>query len=196
MLGYPTPPVSRPQEEVAVVVKRTRGVATHQTALRLHGFLLPPWLQDDDGLIHVSRPQGCGVASRGGVVTHGRTVTAEDVVVMHGIPVTSIERTWTDLAALLPMRMVDELVLAGDGIVKRPWTPPGCLERLTTVPRLRKAVKRAGRYKGVRTAREALDLIRVGSDAPGRRRCGWRWCTRACLTRTAARPGPHETGEP
>ncbi|MGJ5589740.1 endonuclease domain-containing protein [Micrococcus lylae] len=90
---------------------------------------------------------------------------AEDVEVMHGIPVTSIERTWADLAALLPMGMVDELVVAGDGIVKRPWTPQGRLEPLTTVQRLRDAVKRAGRYKGVRTARAALDLIRVGSDA-------------------------------
>lgn len=164
-LGYQTPPVSRPPEEVAVVVKRARAVASHQTALRLHGFILPPWLQDDDGLIHVSRPHVRGVASRRGVVTHGRTVPAEDVEVMHGIPVTSIERTWADLAALLPMGMVDELVVAGDGIVKRPWTPDGRREPLTTVERLRAAVSRAGRYKGVRTARAALDLIRVGSDA-------------------------------
>lgn len=84
---------------------------------------------------------------------------------LHGIPTTSIERMWADLASLLPRGMVDELVIAGDGIVKRPWTPQGCTEPPTTVERLRATLGRTGRYKGVRAAREALDLIRVGSDA-------------------------------
>lgn len=84
---------------------------------------------------------------------------------LHGIPVTSIERTWADLAALLPRGTVDELVVAGDGIVKHPWSPWGRQAPLTTVERLRAALQRAGRYKGVRTARDALDLIRLGSDA-------------------------------
>lgn len=103
-----------------------RGASTdapsHQTALRLHGFL-------------------------------------------HGIPVTSPERTWADLAALLPVGRVDALVVAGDSVVKRPWTLQGRQEPRTKVQRLREAVQRAGCYKGVRAAREALELIRVGSDA-------------------------------
>lgn len=140
------------RRSVAIVVKRARGVASHQTALRLHGFLLPPWLQEDDAQVHVSRPHARGVAHRRGVVTHGRSVPAEDVAMLHGIPVTSIERTWADLAALLPRGTVDELVVAGDGIVKHPWSPWGRQAPLTTVERLRAALQRAGRYKGVRTA--------------------------------------------
>lgn len=83
-LGYHKDPVSRPPEEVAVVVKRARGVASHQTALRLHGFLLPPWLQEDEAQVHVSRPHARGVAHRRGVVTHGRSVPAEDVAMLMG----------------------------------------------------------------------------------------------------------------
>lgn len=164
-LGYPEPPVPYPPEEAAVVVKRARAVASHLSALRLHGLPVPPWLRDD-GRLHVSRPHRKGASVRCGVASHARTVPPEDVVLVHGIPVTSLERTWADLASLLPPRMIDPLVVAGDAAVKRPWSPEGRQEPRTTVVRLRAALDRAGRFKGVRAAREALELIRLGSDSP------------------------------
>lgn len=164
-LGYPEPPVPYPPEEAAVVVKRARAVASHLSALRLHGLPVPPWLRDD-GRLHVSRPHRKGASVRCGVASHARTVPPEDVVLVHGIPVTSLERTWADLASLLPPRMIDPLVVAGDAAVKRPWSPEGRQEPRTTVVRLRAALDRAGRFKGVRAAREALELIRVGADSP------------------------------
>lgn len=81
--------------------------------------------------MHVSRPHARGVAQWRGVVTHGRSVSAEDVVTLHGIPTTSIERTREDVATRLSCGMVKKLVVAGEGIVKHPWTAQGRQPPLT-----------------------------------------------------------------
>ena len=47
-----------------------------------------------------------------------------------------------------------------------PWSPEGRRSPRTTTAALRSALLRAGRFKGVRTARAALELVRVGADSP------------------------------
>ncbi|MDY6055270.1 hypothetical protein [Micrococcus sp.] len=164
-LGYPVPPAPFAPEEVAAVVQAARGVASHVTALLLHGLPLPPFLTED-GTVHLSRPHRRGASLRPEVTSHARSVPGQDVVRLHGIPVTSIERTWADLAAMLPRGPVDPVVAAGDAAVTPLWTPEGRLPPRTTIPRLRACLERSGRFSGIRMARAALELVRVGADSP------------------------------
>ncbi len=164
-LGLGEPVAGLPPEEAAVVVAATRGVASHVTALRLHGMVLPPWLAEDRRL-HVSRPHGRGRSGRAGVVTHARDVPAADVTEVHGIRVTTPERAWVDLSSLLRPGQIKPAVVAGDALVRHPWVDGVRMAPLTTPQRLREALKRAGRFKGVRAARAALELVRVGADSP------------------------------
>ena len=166
-LGYPVDPLPWVPEEAAAVVPLTGGVVSHLSALLLHRLTVPPWVRPD-GRLHVSRRHGRGVCDRSRVATHGRSVPQEDVVALHGIAVTSVERTWLDLASLMSRGPVDPLVIAGDALVNRPWIAGDGRrgEPVTSVESLRAALRRAGRFKGVRAARAALDLVRVGADSP------------------------------
>ena len=80
-----------------------------------------------------------------------------------GVRLTSPARTWLDLASLLSL---EELVVAGDSLVcshgpdfPRPREPKCTTEDLYAV------VARHPGIRGVRKARAALELIRVGSDS-------------------------------
>ena len=78
--------------------------------------------------------------------------------------VTSPLRTWLDLATLLDL---DDLVAAGDFLVcehDRIFGP----KRLALVKaaKLREAVRHESGRRGIVKAREAADLVRVGSDSP------------------------------
>ncbi|UBH25505.1 hypothetical protein KW076_04775 [Micrococcus porci] len=165
VLGHRCPPAPFAPEETAAIVEAAGGVASHLTALLLHGVPLPPFLAED-GTVHVSRPHARGASGRLEVTSHARSVPAADVTSLHGIRVTSLERTWADLASLVPPGLVDPVVAAGDAVVRHPWTPQGRSAPRTTPARLAAALDRAGRFKGVRTARRALEAVRVGSDSP------------------------------
>ena len=164
-LGHPTPPCPFAPEETAAIVEASGGVASHVTALLLHRLPVPPFLAEH-GTVHVSRPHARGISRRLEVTSHARTVPADDVVVLDGVRVTSIERTWADLATLVRPGLLGPVVAAGDAAVTGAWTPDGRLPARTSVPRLRAALARAGRFQGVRTARAALDLVRPGADSP------------------------------
>ena len=126
---------------------------------------LPPFLAED-GTVHVSRPHPRGASVRPEITSHARLVPAADVTALHGIRLTSLERSWADLAALLRPGMLEPVVAAGDALIHRPWSPEGRRSPRTTTAALRSALLRAGRFKGVRTARAALELVRVGADSP------------------------------
>lgn len=101
--------------------------------------------------------------------THARMAPPpEDVTTVHGVPCTSLERTWEDLASLMPRGPADPLVIAGDALVDRPWVEAEQRRgpARTTVDALHAALSRAGCFKGVRVARLALGLVRVGADSP------------------------------
>ena len=164
-LGHDEDPVPWPPEEAAAVVQEAGGVLSHQSALLVHRLVVPRWVRPD-GRLHISRPHELGICDRVGVRTHSREVPADDVVEIHGIRTTSVERAWLDLAALRPRGPRDPLVIAGDALVNRPWADGKRGDPVTTPERLREALRRTGRFKGVRLAREALHLVRVGADSP------------------------------
>ncbi|WP_436066285.1 endonuclease domain-containing protein [Arthrobacter sp. LjRoot14] len=161
------------------------------SAAEIHGVPLPPWAEfrpDGGGpvtavvepvpwgkktgphfrepgrFLHLSRGGGATLPRRKGVAGHRLRIRDGDVVEIDGLRLTSVARTWVDLGSLLPM---DDLVVAGDAIVSehaRSFGPP----KVAMVPlaELRKFVDNANGIHGVRKARLALDLLRVGVDSP------------------------------
>lgn len=175
-----------PRDVRAFLRLREDVVVSHQSAAHLHGVPLPgwaapPWTPPGDAAtgsespnpspsprtLHVSVPHGRSRVRRPGITEHQRLIPCADIVIRNGIRVTSPSRTWLDLATLTPRMTRDDLVIAGDHLVRHPWvTGTGRTEPATTPAEIRRTLLRVGRFRGVRAAREALELIRVGSDSP------------------------------
>lgn len=142
-------------------------VASHSTAAHLWGIPLPPWLDVASSGIHLIRPLGSGQPRRPGVVGHNGKLPDTDVVKFNNIWVTSPERTWVDLATMLPF---PQLVAAGDALLRRADAParggtlpvPDPLCTLATISH--SIMKRVG-CPGVVLAREAFPLLRAGVDS-------------------------------
>lgn len=83
---------------------------------------------------------------------------------LDGARLTSPARTWLDLASVLG---VDELVAVGDALVCSHGPEfPVPREPLCGIEELRAMVARHPGCRGVRKARAAVELIRVGADSP------------------------------
>jgi len=120
---------------------------SHFTAAELWGAIVP-----SQPLTHVSCPQPGPRSERRGVACHRLSRDAR-ASRLGGIPVSSPEQTFIDLARLLPL--VD-LVVLGDSLVKA---------RRTTVANLVDAVN-AWTGWGSRPARRAASFVREGVDSP------------------------------
>ncbi len=136
---------------------------SHTTAARLHGLLLPPWLTDSNEL-HLSKPRTLPPVRRKGIVGHTLVGYADEIEEIDGIYMSTKARTWLDLARTLPLR---DLVCIGDQLIRipRPDLEEGRTEPFETLENLRKMLKRHRNLQGVVRAREALELMRVGSDS-------------------------------
>ena len=137
-------------------------VLTHSTSARICCICLPGWL-DQDWRIHIARPaDGCKPRRRN-VVGHQLSFKPGEVVMVDGVRLTSPARTWLDLASLLS---IEELVAAGDSIVVEHGEGfPVPRQPLATIAELKAIVGRHPGMRGVRKARLALDMIRVGADS-------------------------------
>lgn len=115
-------------------------------------------------MYHVIRPEGAAHLNRPHVIVHRMKLYDDEVTVLNGIPLTTPERTWLDLAEMLT---VDELVVAGDSCVRIPRRELEGRDRpLCTIGDLQRMIDRHKGKRGIRKAREAVSLIRVGSDSP------------------------------
>ncbi len=133
------------------------------SAARLWAAPLPGRLEED-WRIHVARRRGFSPPRRVNVVGHLLTFLPDEVVELDGVRLTSPARTWLDLATVLG---VDELVVAGDALVCGHGPEfPVPREPLCAVEELRALVARHPGSRGVRKARAAVELIRVGADSP------------------------------
>ena len=123
---------------------------SHSTAASLMGIPMPRSIEADD-VLHVTgrltRPRTQGVA--------GHRHLATPTTVVRGLPVTRPDWLLLELATLLA---VDDLIVAGDGLVrrKRPPTTRAELERVASEQRAR----------SVRVVRAALGEVRAGTDSP------------------------------
>ncbi|MBT2596306.1 hypothetical protein J7I92_13820 [Arthrobacter sp. ISL-72] len=95
---------------------------------------------------------------------HRLRIREGDLIDIDGLRLTSVARTWVDLGSVLP---IDDLVVAGDAIVSehnRTFGPPK--RAMVPLAELRTFVDNANGIHGVRKARLALELLRVGVDSP------------------------------
>jgi Protein of unknown function (DUF559) len=126
-------------------------VLSHQTAAALWRLQLP--LVADDPRVHLTVPPGRRVRQRADRRIHCSVVPPGDRSVLAGVCVTSLERTWVDLARLLPpaavLAVADQILRRGVGV-----------ERLTAV------LSRARGARGVRTARLVLPLADARAGSP------------------------------
>ncbi|MCU1572920.1 MAG: hypothetical protein JWO93_1002 [Micrococcaceae bacterium] len=157
--------VDQPLEDILrpVLLVTPGAVASHATAARLWHISLPAWQQGELRL-HITRPGTTTAAVRFGVVGHRLRLTGDEVCLAEGLPCTTPARTWLDLASVLTL---DDLVAAGDSIIcahQRSFEPERPPLALPTALARTVAAHRGAR--GVATAREALQLLRVGSDSP------------------------------
>ncbi len=148
-------------------------VLSGPTAARLHGLWLPR-----QTLEHVTVPAG----PRGGrhttaprrpeLVTHRWTLAAGDLGTRHGLPVTSVSRTWYDLAATLSL---PDLVAAGDAALRFGLAGPEELHaaalrraRRPGAARIRMAAGLLdGRARSRPESHLRVALVRAGLPRPG-----------------------------
>ncbi|GHG57816.1 hypothetical protein GCM10012320_31020 [Sinomonas cellulolyticus] len=137
-------------------------VASFITAAKIWGFPLPlEW--ERDPTIHVTRPLSTPGSVRPGVVCHRMGLAERDVVVVDGVPVTSRERTWLDLAGILPP---EHVVAIGDYLVcAHPEDFPMPRTALVEIDALRGYLDAQRRVRGLPAARRAIGLVRVGADS-------------------------------
>jgi hypothetical protein len=124
-------------------------VFSRTTAARLLDLPLPSRARESDPL-HVSTPRTSPQIRRTGVVGH-RTAGPRRPLDVNGLRIDHPVTVWADLAVSLE---IDDLVALGDAIVNR-------VPRL--LPELGSEVARRPGRAGTARARQALDLVRVGS---------------------------------
>lgn len=140
-----------------------RCAASHLTAAEL--FVLPRRQQKGpQEMFHVIRPEGEAHLNRPHVTVHRMKLYSDEVTTVEGISVTTPERTWLDMAEMLS---VDELVAMGDSCVRVPRADFEDRDMpLCTLADLQRMIDRHRGKRGLRKAKEAIKLIRVGSDSP------------------------------
>ncbi len=127
---------------------------SHITALRLHGVEVP-WRLEDDERIHVVTPTRGPRTQRAPFAAHLCSQKALEITRIGPLRVTTAAQTWLHLAhGLFP----DEVVVLGDAMIRRrgPVTSIAALTRLTEATH---------KMRGLALCREALGLLRVGTDS-------------------------------
>lgn len=138
-------------------------VLCHLTAARIWRVGLPLWA-DCDWRIHLARPRGGSIPKRANVAGHRLALRPGDVVMLDGVRVTSPERTFLDLAAVLAL---DDLVAAGDSLVSEHAPEfPSPRDALSSIEALDRMLFHHPGARNIRRARDALGFVRVGADSP------------------------------
>ncbi|NWL12984.1 hypothetical protein DM793_17095 [Paenarthrobacter nitroguajacolicus] len=132
------------------------------SAARLWNVPLPGYVSGD-WRIHLARRRGFSFPRRVNVAGHLLTFLPGETVEHDGVKLTSPARTWLDMASVLKL---EDLVAAGDSLVCSHGPDfPMPKDALCSIEELREIVGRHPGMRGVRTARAALELIRVGADS-------------------------------
>lgn len=127
---------------------------SHATAALLWGMWLP--LRCESSTLHVTAPLPHRAPRMTGVVGHKASVVLSDILLECGLPLVSPLDAWRQLAPLLTL---DELVAAGDSLLRRK-------RPLATRSQLVVALARHGGGRGVRKLRAAFEEVRAGCDSP------------------------------
>lgn len=134
--------------DAALLALPSDAVASHDTAARLLGLPLPPWMGRE---LHFWVPDTWTGLTLDGIALH-RYKDRPATVRVDGRWVTAPGKTFVDMATRLRL---DDLVALGDGVVRRAGMLPIELQRLAREPRRR----------WIRKARQAARLVRAGVDS-------------------------------
>ncbi|APX01058.1 hypothetical protein [Arthrobacter sp. QXT-31] len=136
--------------------------ASHATAFTFWQF--PGFLPGtEDPRIHISRPDRMAIPRRTGVFGHVGQFFDDEIVSVGGLLVTSRVRTWLDIARRMS---VEELTVVADHLVRNP-RPEFEVRRepYATREQLADMLDRHKGTPGIRKARIALEMARVGADS-------------------------------
>jgi very-short-patch-repair endonuclease len=129
------------------------GRFSHTTAALLHGMRMPSGHIPDS--LHVTVPTSRRAPRVRGTVGH-RLANAGPPVPVRGLEASAPVQAWLECSTLLT---ADDLVIMGDGLLRR-HAPVASLHELEA------AVRAHGNARGARRLREALELVRSGTDSP------------------------------
>lgn len=163
-LGLPDPAHGLDAATLAELAGLCGGFVSHSSAAHLYGVPLPAELSRDPQ-VHLTGPDQRQRVQRSGVVGHRRPLPEHHRSARFDVPVVSPERVWLDLASQMGTHQVTDLVAAGDSLVHSPWVQGARRTPLTTPSRLAQELSSMGTFKGVRLARAALGLVRIGADS-------------------------------
>ncbi|ALE91730.1 hypothetical protein AOC05_04245 [Arthrobacter alpinus] len=160
-------PAGMPLQGTAALAAYTeanpRSVLSHVSAARLWKIPLPP-VQENDWRIHLATPPLAGAPRRMNVVGHRLALAQWEICRLDGVRLTHPARTWLDLAGCLSLR---DLVAAGDFLVCSHGPDfPAPREAICSLADLKNTLALHHGLRGVRNARAALELVRVGADSP------------------------------
>lgn len=135
---------------------------SHVTAARLRNSYLPPWLSDSSEL-HISKPKALPGVRRQGIHGHRVIVGPGEIELVRGMWLSTRARTWLDMSRTLPL---NDLVAMGDELIRMPRPAfEGRVDAYASVTDLKTLIGRHANLQGIVRARQALDLMRVGSDS-------------------------------
>jgi very-short-patch-repair endonuclease len=136
--------------------------ASHATAFTFWSF--PGFLPgQDDPRVHISRPDTMAISRRSGVMGHVGQFFEDEIVCVDGVLLTSRVRTWLDVSRKMS---VDELTVVADHLLRIPRQDfEGRCEPFATPVQLADMLDRHKGTPGIRKARLALGLARVGADS-------------------------------
>lgn len=149
-VGVPTSIIDLAQAYAARMMADAR--FTHTTAAQILGLRMPEGFAE--AAIHVARAVPHRAPRGAGVIGH-RVDRDSAVVTVQGLRVSAPLEVWIQCGSMLA---VDDLVIMGDGLVRR-RQPEATLEQLAAV------VDAASRRPGVALLRQALPWIRPGTDS-------------------------------
>lgn len=128
---------------------------SHTTACSAHALPLPRELERDPR-IHATVPKGMRAPRRKDFVGHQRPLPDADVVAFAGLRLTSLSRTFVDLAEILDLTA---LVTVGDRML---WRGDPKIDRAA----LERAVAAMSGGRGAKKAARALELLDDGAESP------------------------------
>lgn len=152
-IDHPEPSIVDRCRAIARVIHPQAAFA-RTTALRLLGIDIP-WRLADDTAVHVVTPRRSERPQRFRITAHYCGQKQLDVVDHLGLRVTSAPQTWLQVAHGLDR---DALVLLGDAMVRR-------ARPLTTVAEMRRLLDATVKMRGIALCREAIELVRPGTDS-------------------------------
>ena len=130
------------------------GVASHQSAVAMHGMRLltvPP-----DGAVTLTVPPGKrkGGYARSGVTCHMADLPEEHIIRLYGLPVTTAGRTVIDMARTSPFA---EGVVVADSALH---------ERYTSKTDLRRVLASCAQWRGTAMAKTVVDFANELAESP------------------------------